>query len=62
MQETERCSRVVTTICDADKRNMMLALLGENNMQFLSPTMGDFLEVEIEKSASAATDADLKGK
>lgn len=38
----DRKRKVVATICDADKRNTILMFLGEEDTQYLSPTLEDF--------------------
>ena len=34
--------KLVTIMCNADRRNTLLRFLGEEDMQYLSPTLADF--------------------
>jgi hypothetical protein len=46
----EEKQRLMAVMCDADKRNIMLWFWGEDDMQFLSPTIEDFEKYFEEQS------------
>lgn len=38
----EEKQKVIIAMCDADKRGNVLRFIGEDDMQYLSPTLDDF--------------------